>query len=653
MRLSHRLSLLIGIMLMSVLSITLLVSVHNSRSYLNLQLSSHAQDAATSLGLALSTALAEGDQASVISMTNAIFDRGDYVQIRVEDRQGRQLFERTIPIQVDGVPAWFVNWLPLATPEGIAKVMAGWRQSGQIVVKSHPGYAYIQLWENSRETISWIGLSALLTLGLGLTVLRGLLAPLYRVEAQADAICRREFPEVSPLPKAPEFARIVVAMNRMSRKVKEIIGNLETLAHRLQAQAYKHPVTGLANKRHFTDALADLMTSDNRSGRGALVLIQIHDFKQYNELHGYQAGDKLLRDVAERLREAAGDSSDCLLAHLSGADFALLAEDMGRQDCTRLVTQIVGSLGNLRYFELIDTSDIAHIGALIFGSARNATELLARADATLRSAQSKGPNATHVEVLDADTPSDAKGASEQRQAIRMAIEQEHISCQLQPVVDCPARQLLHYEALARLRVRAQNDGQGELLTAGRFVPTAASIGLGTSIDRAIIQLTTELLATSEHSQHRVAINFAPSSLDDPRFITWLLQHLDQNIDAAERLALEMPEFGLKGRVPNVRTLIEQLHRRGCRFGLDRYGRTDQSITNLKALKLDYIKIDGAFVQSLEHQEEHQFFIHALADIAHGLDIEVLVEAVEKEAVWELLPGLKVDGAQGYFLGRPE
>ncbi len=652
MSLSHRFSLLIGLLLLA-LSMTLLVSVNNSRTYLNLQLSSHAQDTATSLGLALSTALAKGDQATVISMTNAIFDRGDYLEIRVEDNTGQPVFTRTNHVQVENIPGWFVRWLPLRAPEEIAQVMTGWRQSGQVLVKSHPGYAYVQLWDNSHEIIAWIGFSGLLALAIGLFILRKLMTPLKQVEAQADAICRREFPEVSPLPKTPEFTRIVVAMNRMSRKVKEIIGNLETLALKLQAQAYQHPVTGLANKRHFTDTLADLLNGGNKSGSGSLILIQLQDFKHYNAIHGYQAGDELLQKFAERLLQVVEDRPNILVGHLSGADFALLAEDMGHKECNEMLPQLLDSVADLRYFGLVDTSEIAHLGAVVFEGPMEVAALLAKADEALRTAQTKGPSAIHTEIF-ADTGSpDARSASDWRREIGEAIEQDRLSCLLQPVVRCPERQLLHYELLARLELNGPDGDQGCVVTAGRFVPVAASIGLGPTLDRAIIRQAMDLLGSSRHAGHRLAVNITPNTLADPAFAPWLLNQLDNQPETAKRLVLEMPEFGLTGHMPAVRELIDQLHRRGARFGLDRYGRTERSITNLKALKLDHIKIDGAFVQSLESHEENQFFVEVLADIAHGLDIEVMVEAVENDAVWQVLPGLKVDGAQGYFLGRPE
>jgi diguanylate cyclase (GGDEF)-like protein len=651
MKLSYRLSLLISLLILIVLTVTLLISAHTSRNYLNRQLSSHAQDTATSLGLALSTALAEGDMASVISMTNAIFDRGDYTKIRIIDSQGATSFERRNPVKIDGVPDWFVHMLPLDAPMMNAKVMDGWIQAGEVSVQSHPGHAYRQLWENSRESTFWISLCGLLSLALGLMALHRLLQPLAQVEAQANAICRREFPTLSPLPTTPEFARIVKAMNRMTDKIREIIHNLEKLAEKLQAQAYRHPVTGLANKRHLNDALSDLLRGKHKSARGALFLLQIHDFKRYNELHGYSSGDQLLKAVGRHMSQISQTYPGCVVSHLSGGDFALLVEDMEPQDCGKLARQITETLTDLRYFEAIDSSTIAHLGVVAFDGQRKLEEILAQADEALRAAKAAGPNASFIAILNDKAPQSASGAAEQRRTIRAAIEARRISYQLQPVVGCPNKQPIHFEALARLDISEQGV-QTQILTAGRVVPMAAAMGLCADVDRAMLRQALAWLNNPKHSNQHLAINIAPTSIEQPSFLPWLLKQLDHNPLAAQRLSLEMPEFALGGRTSIIHDLIEQLHKRHTRFGLDRYGRTEQSITHLKAFKLDHIKIDGAYSHSLEQQEEHQFFIQALTNIAHGLDIDVYVEAVESEQVWELLPTLSVDGAQGYFLGRP-
>ena len=152
MTLSRRLALMVMVLLLFVFIGTFFTSVRNTRHYLEAQLESHAQDTATSLGLSISTHLANGDQASIDSMSDAIFDRGYYRKLIVEDAKGNVLKKLELPISIEGVPSWFISAFPLETPVGEAAVMSGWSQAGRVLIQSHPGYAYIELWDNAKDT---------------------------------------------------------------------------------------------------------------------------------------------------------------------------------------------------------------------------------------------------------------------------------------------------------------------------------------------------------------------------------------------------------------------------------------------------------------------------------------------------------------------
>jgi EAL domain-containing protein (putative c-di-GMP-specific phosphodiesterase class I) len=122
---------------------------------------------------------------------------------------------------------------------------------------------------------------------------------------------------------------------------------------------------------------------------------------------------------------------------------------------------------------------------------------------------------------------------------------------------------------------------------------------------------------------------------------------------AERLIFEMPEYVALARLDMVKDFISRIGQFGVRFSLDHFGRSFSSLAYLHSLKIHYIKVDGSYLRTLDQNRDNQFFVQALADIAHGLDIQVIAESVESEEVWDLLPSLHFDAAQGYFIGRPE
>ncbi|MET0101940.1 MAG: EAL domain-containing protein [Sedimenticola sp.] len=651
MTLSRQLVILVIFLLMLVFIGTFFISVQNTRSYLQNQLESHAQDAATSLGLSISAHLAEGDVATVTSMTDAIFDRGFYRMVRVEDMEGKPLVDRIEPVKIEGVPDWFIERLPLETPAGEATVMSGWVQAGVVTVRSHPGYAYIQLWSTVEEVFWWFVTSAAMVLVIGISLLHVVLKPLREVAWQADSICKREFPVIERLPRTRDLRLIVDAMNRLSVKVQKMLDELERLVVRLRKQAHQHPVTNLPNKTYFVATLKSLMESEEEFSRGLLCMIQLKDFKAFNDENGYQAGDALLTDTAKALAEVAEQYPRQLLAHLAGADFCLLVQECEEEQAAQLGDQLSAALAGLYGTGKLMVPDAGHIGITVYDGRQSLKDLLSGGDMALRSAQGKGANSWHLHLPDAGEKRGARAASEWREFIERALTEERLVLQYQPVVACD-RSLLHQEVLVRILEDTEEGGQRQM-TAGMFLPQAESVGLAIAIDRAVIAKILDKLSNESGSSGLYAVNISPSSLQEPVFLVWLDRLLAQYTGVANRIIFEMPEYGAVSQLEQVHAFINVLDKHGSQFSLDHFGRSFSSFAYLRSVKANYLKVDSSFMRDLDQSQDNQFFVHALAEIAHGLEIKVLGESIESEAVWDLLPGLDLDGGQGYYIGRPE
>lgn len=646
MTLSRQLIFLVSVLVLLLFVGTFFISALNTRDYLENQLASHAQDAATSLGLSATSHVAEKDKAMVSAMVNAMIHRGDYLNIRVEDLKGNVWVEREGEPLGGDVPQWFIDMFALEPPEGVATMMSGWRQVGRIKVISHPGLAYRKLWDTSRETLSWFVIGALLVLLIGLVVLRLMLRPLKQVEWQAESICNREFPVVEQRPFTLEFRRVVEAMNRMSSKVSQMLVESERLASRLREQAYQDPVTGLANRRQFMDVLTNRVEDVDAFYQGGVLLLQLKDFKQYNQQYGYPAGDRLLARVGELLCEETGSLDKATLAHLAGADFALLAEDLDDEAVEKLAEQIADAASALFGEMDLPSADVGHVGGVVYRG-QTVSEILSEADLALRQAQQAAANAWVVHTPDQETAG-ARSASEWRTLIERAIEQRSLRLLRQPVLSTVDRSLLHNEVFLRLLNPADEQ---EVLPAGIFMPVAESSGLATRIDRAVLELVCEELV-AEDSAAKVAVNMSPSSLIDEEMLPWVSRLLQGRGQIARRLILEWPEYGATAHVHRLHEWVDALEPAGVEFSLDHFGKGFASFAYLRELKAHYLKIDGSYLQSLEAEPNNQFFLQAVAEIARGLEMQVIAESVETESVWQQLPPLGVDGGRGYWLGRP-
>lgn len=646
MTLSRQLITLILALLVLVFVGTFYISMKNTQDYVQAQLESHAQDAATSLGLSITPHVEEGDLATVSAMVNAIFDSGAYQDLVIKDMQGKILEERRLGVKIAGVPEWFTTAFRLETPKGESLVMSGWTQAATIEIHSHPGFAYDRMWANFIETLTWFMLTGLVVVSLGLVALKLLLKPLKDVEDQAYAICNREFPILENIPHTREFRRIVEAMNQMADRLKRMFMEQDAMAQNLREQAYVDAVTGLANRRYFQAQLQQRLDVDEEVTFGVLGLLQLKDFKQYNDEKGYQAGDKLLKQLADFMVDASEGQGDPVLAHLSGADFAVLMTHIRPDDVESVAQELTRSVARLHEAGLVEKEDCGSVGLAVYSSGKSSGDLMSEADMALRAAQSKGANAWHLFESEELEQSDVQSATQWRAKLENVIEQGEIALRFQPALTNPDHAVMHNEVLARIK-----GDNGEWMPAGVFIPTAEGLGMTSALDKVILTKLLEHMR-ADTTDRSYTINLSASSLRDESFTQWVKQQMETQVDLAKRLILEWPEYGALGNMEALQALIGALHPFGVRFSLDHFGRGSGGFGYLQSIKLDVIKIDGSFIASVDSHLDNRFFLRSLTEIAHGLGMQVIAERVETEAEWQVLKELHVDGGQGFHLAKP-
>jgi EAL domain-containing protein (putative c-di-GMP-specific phosphodiesterase class I) len=208
--------------------------------------------------------------------------------------------------------------------------------------------------------------------------------------------------------------------------------------------------------------------------------------------------------------------------------------------------------------------------------------------------------------------------------------------------------LLHREVYARIDDRS-NLG----ISAGIFVPLAERFGLASQLDKLAITRLLEYLAGTPDAPECYAVNLSATSLHDAVFIQWLYSALSEAPVPAKRLLVEFPEHAALANTRNACNLVERLDTLGCRTGIDHFGRGFASFGYLRSMGIHYVKIDSSYIRGIDTNRDNQFFIQALADTLHSLDIQVIAQSVESAAERDTLLGLNIDGLQGHLTGRPE
>ncbi|MFT7688911.1 MAG: diguanylate cyclase (GGDEF)-like protein [Candidatus Azotimanducaceae bacterium] len=627
-------------------SINFLLTVFESRIYLEEQMRSHSQDTATSLGLSMTTAVAEQDEAILEVLANAVFDRGYYQEINLTDSDGKILLSRVNPTQIDGVPAWFTELIKLPSPKGSSEIMNGWYLLGTLTVTSHPGHAYRDLWRISVDYFYLFCFIIILSYGVIGIVLKIVLNPLKQVENQANEICERNFSVLGEIPKTKELKKVVQAMNRMSEKIKDMFERQVDLTERFRLEAKTDALTKLMNREEFDAQVNAVISYETSPGSTMLVMLQIRDFAGINAEIGRIAADDLLRQVAECIEESLVNIQELIISRRNGADFAVFIPHTHVDRSRAHLQRVFQSVASLQFFNQEANVDSIHIGASFHERAGSLSIMLTSADTALRNAQAKGANATYF-LIHGDTDNPITDiviqAQEWKLTLDKVIETEDILFYYQPIFSLPNKTILAYEIFVRIELA------GKIINAGVFMPMAERFGLLVDLDKIIIS---KALKQLQNDSPKFFLNLSPRSIQDVKFVDWLINILEAYRAYSNKITFEIPEYSIHLAYEQVKKLIDAANAFDYKFSIDHFGNGATAFSYLQSLNAHYLKIDRSFVTGISENTDNQFFIQSVVQIARTRDMLLIAEGIEETSELETLIDLDVDAGMGYLLGKP-
>lgn len=601
----------------------------HTRDFLQRQLQNHAQDAATALSLRLAPAFRENDMALVSSTVDAVYDGGYFKSIILTKPGGETLLIRDEPMRVEGVPSWFMKLLPLDSPEGTAEITTGWRHAADIHVLSHPGYAYIQLWQNAKSTLLWTLLFCLAGTLIMVWLLNKALHPLTEMEQLALHVGEGRFPRLTRPTRIREFNLIGQALNHMSESVERMLQDKTRMIDRLLDNLHHDPATGLANRTYFLAALEAALNEDASSC--GIILLQLGGLEQLNIRGGRETGDRLLVGVAAAVANIAKHHG-ALAARLDGTQFGFLLEPCTEENMARLSEALARGVDTL-----LAEQDGAHACSVHAGAAHadghDPSSLLARADGALRDA-CLGPSGS-VRIMTVAQ----RGRQDIRHLLLEAIRQETLELAWQPVLRCGDHGLEHDEAFARLP-----DGKGQSMSAGAFISLAEEEGLIVALDRIILTRVMETLDSG--TRNADAVNVSAATLASSGFVNWLSQLAAR----PDQLYLEC-SLGRAAVDPDTLAALAELKAHGFRIALDRFVPTADALEQMAALHPDWIKIESGLCRHASANPGTGVLLAGVCEYAHELGVKVAATGVECEADVALLCTLGIDAIQGRISDR--
>jgi diguanylate cyclase (GGDEF)-like protein/PAS domain S-box-containing protein len=409
-------------------------------------------------------------------------------------------------------------------------------------------------------------------------------------------------------------------------------------------------LTGLFNRRRFEQDVGRRVAYAARYGTGgAVLMLDLDDFKDVNDTLGHRAGDQLIKEVAQVLADRLRSTD--VVARLGGDEFAVLLPEADEDDARAAAQALLEAIrGHRSSFEGRHLRVTASIGIALVHDVDDGgeDEPLGRADVAMYEAKESGRDRLAVYVSQAHRDSmEAKLTMIDR--IRRALEHDLLEMYCQPILDLRTGRVSQYELLLRMV-----DEDGQILPPRAFLGIAERYGLMNDIDRWVVDQAIGLVADSEEDGEGMLleVNLSAKSLGDPLFPGWVEQRLAASGIDASRLIFEITETAAIANMDEAKEFVNRLTRLGCRFALDDFGAGFGSFHYVKYLPIHYLKIDGDFVRNLSESSTDQSVVKAIVQLARGLGKRTIGEFVGDPRTVALLREYGVDYAQGYHVGVP-
>ena len=624
-------ALLFGLFLLVIISLGY-VQFTETKSFLEKQMASDINNASHSLGLMLVPALEAGDMAQAETLINVIFEGGFYQQVKLTWLVDGKAQVWQNPMQIQGVPQWFVD-LNLFEPVSLeSTVTSGWLQLAALEITAHPGFGYHEMWrilQNSVILFSILFLVAIFAARFGLGFL---LKPLHGLAEHSRSMEKQQFGPDLPLPKTKELQDVVNAFNSMSNKLSKVFKTLDKEVSNLREKNLIDHVSGLPNRQYMTSRLDGWLAEP---GSGAVILAKLDWLETVHSKYGYQVRDETIRILSRALEHELKEEAPSVVTRIAAFEFAFLVSDvdsdkLGRylQTLVRVMNQEITKAGGKANQEIV-------FGIAERNEGMKTSDILAQAD----SAQQQAAQQSKTYVWLHSDQKQGLNREQWRERLTDAISNKQFKFRWQPIHSSSNQSVLHREIYSQL------DIDDELVHAGQFMPYIELFSLGSRLDKYLIDsiIESELMAKSSEP---LAINLTMQSIREPEFHRWLKQRLS-TVFGKHKLCFEVPEAVIHSDISSCIQLCELIQQSGAQVGIDHFGRQIGSMTYLQKIHPDYVKLDMSVTANLTEHDGREM-CRALVNVAKGIDTDVIVTAIEDIEQLSFFKEFDIDGYQGFI-----
>ncbi len=563
----------------------------------------------------------------------------------------KQLFSSFIPTN-EAIPAYHDfpfpdkpyrfegDYLHIYQPMGIVDED---NMIGYIYLVASLDTLYLQLKQNILFTFIVVLISLLITVLLTSRLQRLISKPILELSRTTNTIKNNK--DYTIRVEQNDYLEIA----QLSEGFNSMLEEIQKRDEDLQLLATYDILTGLANRKYFTDILQQAINRGTRkSQRHAIFFMDLDRFKHINDSLGHSIGDELIVQVANRLLIIFRNEDT--VARFGGDEFTFLCEDIATSyQATEVAERVVEILTEPFMLRGHSVTITPSIGISLFPDHGITTEdLLKKADTAMYRAKKFGGN-NHWFFTD-ELNEEAQRRQELEEGLRDALLNDEFILHYQPQVDLQTGEIVGLEALTRWN----RIGNG-LIPPNRFIPLAEETGLIIPIGKQI--LSKAVLQAKDWTQNkllrnRVAVNISPKQFRQPDFFESIKNELDEANLNPEYLEIELTEAALMENTNEVITIMNELKDYGVKLAIDDFGTGYSSLSYLKEFPIDTLKIDMLFIRDMGLSEINKSIVKAIIDLAHTLNMEVVAEGIEKQSQVNTLREMNCNIIQGYLFSKP-
>lgn len=447
----------------------------------------------------------------------------------------------------------------------------------------------------------------------------------------------------------PVVVRLIWGIREGMRREIRSRSDLEEATRSLEVMAMYDSLTGLSNRRLFRARLDQVAASAARNGRtAALLYIDLDNFKRINDSLGHERGDEVLQAVGGRLVDGVREADT--VARIGGDEFAVLLPEIGsREDATAVASKLMARVQDplqVAGHELVTSTSIGI--TLMPEDGANSTVLMKNADMALYQAKANG-RARSQFFVDA-MHRDASDLMALESALRDAVRREDLALAYQPQVDLASGRVTCVEALLRWP-----RPDGTQVPPDQFIPVAEATGQIRQIGEWVLMRACQDLVYMRRRgmpELRVSVNLSTRQFREPHLVERVANALRVNQLDAGALEVEITETTLMEDIEAAGEVLASLRQIGVSVSIDDFGIGYSSLSYLKHLPIQVLKIDRSFVRDLETDEADRKIVDAILAMAGSLSLSTVAEGVETRGQMDYLAARRCDLAQGFLFSRP-